>query len=73
MDSMGKSRLLVVNLLIWLAAFAVPSLIEMMPVSHPPKIFPLLFWVYRCALAGLSTYLLYSALKRPGDGVATDE
>ncbi|MGB7328594.1 MAG: hypothetical protein WBD31_27200 [Rubripirellula sp.] len=55
------------NVLIWIAAFAVPSLIELIPVSHPPKIFPLLFFVFRAALAGLSTYMLYTALKQIKD------
>lgn len=44
MINSDKNRPVAVNLLIWLAAFIVPPLIEMIPVSHPPKIYPLLFF-----------------------------
>ncbi len=60
-DPIGN-KLVVVNLLIWLAAFLVPALIELIPVSHPPKIYPLIFFVFRLALAACSTYLLHAAL-----------
>ncbi|TWT94275.1 hypothetical protein Pla100_38850 [Neorhodopirellula pilleata] len=62
-DSNGN-KLVVVNLLIWLAAFLVPAMIELIPVSHPPKIYPLIFFVFRLSLAALSTYLIHAAISR---------
>lgn len=72
MEAADKNKL-VVNALIWLAAFAVPALIELIPVSHPPKIFPLVFFVFRVALATLSTCLLFSALSRPNNEIQDGE
>lgn len=66
-------KLLVVNALIWLAAFLVPTLIELIPVSQPPKALPLSFFGFRVALAALSTYLLHSALSRATTEIESDE
>jgi hypothetical protein len=71
MTHTGSTKFVWVNLLIWLAAFLVPALIELIPVSHPPKIYPLIFFVFRLALAACSTYLLHAALKQSNTEATT--
>lgn len=62
MKTSGKNKLLITNGLYWLAAILVPAVINLIPVSHPPKILPLFIYGFMFALAGASTWMWNKAI-----------
>ena len=57
MKAQEKRKLLDTNGCYWLAAILVPPLLNLILVSHPPRILPLFIFMYLFALAGTSTWM----------------
>ena len=62
MKKAEKKTLLVANGAYWAAAILIPPLLQLIPTSHPPRILPLFFLAFWCALAGASTFMWNRAI-----------
>ena len=69
MKSSDKISHLLVNLALWAVATVMPSTVEVIATGsgHPPKFYAFLIPLVFMGLAGASTCLLASAMRKPED------
>ena len=63
MKASDKKRLLITNFMMWAVAVVIPLLMNLIPVSKPPKILPLFYMMFWIGLAVASTAMWNKAVQ----------
>lgn len=67
MKKADKKSLLRLNVACWTVAILFPPLIKLIPTSHPPRILPLIIFLFWLALAFVSTHAISRTIGPPSD------